>query len=211
MNIYVGNLSYEVTGEDLRLAFEAHGQVSSASVVKDKYSGQSRGFGFVEMPEKAEAQAAIQNLNGKDLKGQSMNVNEARPRADHGKGGRPGGRSGQRTRLWRRWRWRRARPVLVTLLQQSEKADVTRSGWYKTEDTGGDGPATRDPTTPAVPDRTRLYVRGAARKWLFRFPLLMTRSSCVWSASRNRRFLSKDGYPLLFHSSGIGLLNPPEW
>jgi RNA recognition motif-containing protein len=91
MNIYVGNLSYEVTGEDLRQAFEAYGQVSSASVVKDKYSGQSRGFGFVEMPEKAEAQAAIQNLNGKDLKGQQMNVNEARPRADHGKGGRPGG------------------------------------------------------------------------------------------------------------------------
>ncbi len=91
MNIYVGNLSYEVTGEDLRQAFEAYGQVSSASVVKDKYSGQARGFGFVEMPEKAEAQAAIQNLNGKDLRGQQMNVNEARPRADHGKGGRPGG------------------------------------------------------------------------------------------------------------------------
>jgi uncharacterized membrane protein YgcG len=91
MNIYVGNLSYEVTGEDLRLAFEAYGQVSSANVVKDKFSGQSRGFGFVEMPEKAEAQTAIQNLNGKDLKGQQMNVNEARPRADHGKGGRPGG------------------------------------------------------------------------------------------------------------------------
>jgi RNA recognition motif-containing protein len=91
MNIYVGNLSYEVTGEDLRQAFEAYGQVSSASVVKDKYSGQARGFGFVEMPEKVEAQAAIQNLNGKDLRGQQMNVNEARPRADHGKGGRPGG------------------------------------------------------------------------------------------------------------------------
>jgi RNA recognition motif-containing protein len=92
MNIYVGNLSFEVTGEDLRQAFEAYGQVSSASVVKDKYSGQSRGFGFVEMPEKAEAQAAIQNLNGKDLRGQQMNVNEARPRPDRGKGGgRPGG------------------------------------------------------------------------------------------------------------------------
>ena len=91
MNIYVGNLSYEVTGEDLRQAFEAYGQVSSASVVKDKYSGQARGFGFVEMPEKAEAEAAIQNLNGKDLRGQQMNVNEARPRADRGAGGRPGG------------------------------------------------------------------------------------------------------------------------
>jgi RNA recognition motif-containing protein len=93
MNIYVGNLSYEVTGEDLRLAFEAYGQVSSANVIKDKYSGQSRGFGFVEMPEKTEAQAAIQNLNGKDLRGQQISVNEARPKADHGKGGRPGGQS----------------------------------------------------------------------------------------------------------------------
>ena len=91
MNIYVGNLSYEVTGEDLQQAFQAFGQVSSASVVKDKYSGQSRGFGFVEMPDKTEAQSAIQNLNGKDLRGQQMNVNEARPRADRGKGGRPGG------------------------------------------------------------------------------------------------------------------------
>ena len=91
MNIYVGNLSFEVTGEDLQQAFEAFGQVSSASVVKDKYSGQSRGFGFVEMPEKAEAQSAIQNLNGKELRGQQMNVNEARPRPDRGKGGRPGG------------------------------------------------------------------------------------------------------------------------
>jgi len=69
MNIYVGNLSYEVTGEDLRLAFEAYGQVSSANVVKDKFSGQSRGFGFVEMPEKAEAQTAIQNLNGEGPQG----------------------------------------------------------------------------------------------------------------------------------------------
>ena len=92
MNIYVGNLSYDASDEDLRKAFAAHGQVASANIVKDKYSGQSRGFGFVEMPEKAEAQAAIQNLNGKDLRGQQMNVNEARPRNDRGKpGGRPGG------------------------------------------------------------------------------------------------------------------------
>jgi RNA recognition motif-containing protein len=67
MNIYVGNLSYEVSGEDLRQAFEAFGQVSSATIVKDKYSGQPRGFGFVEMPERAEGQTAIQNLNGKDF------------------------------------------------------------------------------------------------------------------------------------------------
>ncbi len=92
MNIYVGNLSYEVTSDDLRQAFEAFGQVSSANVIKDKYSGQSRGFGFIEMPNNAEAQAAIQNLNGKDLRGQQMNVNEARPRADRGGGGQGKGR-----------------------------------------------------------------------------------------------------------------------
>jgi RNA recognition motif-containing protein len=91
MNIYVGNLSHEVSGEDLRQVFEAFGQVSSATIIKDKYSGQPRGFGFVEMPERAEAQTAIQNLNGKDLRGQAMNVNEARPRNDRGK---PGGRGG---------------------------------------------------------------------------------------------------------------------
>lgn len=91
MNIYVGNLSFDVSEENLRQAFEAFGQVSAASIVKDKYSGQPRGFGFVEMPERAEAQTAIQNLNGKDLRGQAMNVNEARPRNDRG---RPGGRGG---------------------------------------------------------------------------------------------------------------------
>jgi RNA recognition motif-containing protein len=95
MNIYVGNLSYEVSGEDLRQVFEAFGQVSSATIVKDKYSGQPRGFGFVEMPERAEGQTAIQNLNGKDLRGQAMNVNEARPRNDRGK---PGGRGGYQGR-----------------------------------------------------------------------------------------------------------------
>jgi RNA recognition motif-containing protein len=92
MNIYVGNLSYDVSGENLRQAFEAFGQVSSASIVKDKYSGQPRGFGFVEMPDLAEAQAAIQNLNGKELLGRPMNVNEARPRPERqeGRGGRSG-------------------------------------------------------------------------------------------------------------------------
>jgi RNA recognition motif-containing protein len=82
MNIYVGNLSHDVSEENLRQAFEAFGQVSSARIVKDKYSGQPRGFGFVEMPDRAEAQAAIENLNGKDLLGQQMNVNEARPRTN---------------------------------------------------------------------------------------------------------------------------------
>jgi RNA recognition motif-containing protein len=91
MNIYVGNLSYNVSEENLRQAFEAFGQVSSATIVKDKYNGQSRGFGFVEMPDQAEAQAAIKNLNGKELLGKQMNVNEARPRTDRGRSGGQGG------------------------------------------------------------------------------------------------------------------------
>jgi RNA recognition motif-containing protein len=82
MNIYIGNLSYEVTEEDLKQAFEAFGQVESVSIIKDKYSGQSKGFGFVEMPAKAEAQSAIEGLNGKELKGRTLNVNEARPRSE---------------------------------------------------------------------------------------------------------------------------------
>jgi len=90
MNIYVGNLSPEITEEDLQLAFEAFGKVESANVIKDKFSGVSRGFGFVEMPAKAEGQAAIDGLNGKELKGQTLNVNEARPRPDSRGGG--GGR-----------------------------------------------------------------------------------------------------------------------
>jgi RNA recognition motif-containing protein len=94
MNIYVGNLSYTAKEDDVRQAFEAFGQVASASIVKDKYSGQSRGFGFVEMPNTAEAQEAITNLNGKELFGQKLNVNEARPKADRGKSRGPGGRSG---------------------------------------------------------------------------------------------------------------------
>jgi len=87
MNIYVGNLSREVTDEDLRQAFEAFGQVTSAKIVTDKFSGASRGFGFVEMPAKTEAQAAITGLNGKELKGQGLTVNEARPRSEGGRGG----------------------------------------------------------------------------------------------------------------------------
>jgi len=92
MKIYVGNLSTEVTEEELREAFEASGQVEEVNIVKDRYSGQSRGFGFVEMPNKAEAQAAIAALNGEELKGRTLNVNEARPRPGGGGGGRrPGG------------------------------------------------------------------------------------------------------------------------
>ena len=91
MNIYVGNLSWEVTGDDLWKAFVTFGKVDSANASKDKYTGQSKGFGFVEMPSKEEAQAAILGMNGKELKGRNITVNEARPRAEGGRGGRPGG------------------------------------------------------------------------------------------------------------------------
>ena len=100
MNIYVGNLSSDVTGDDLRQAFEALGQVESVNVITDKFSGESRGFGFVEMPSKDEATAAIADMNGKDIKGKAVSVNEAKPKTDRGGGGRGGygggGRSGGR-------------------------------------------------------------------------------------------------------------------
>lgn len=100
MNIFVGNLSREVTEDELRQAFEAHGRVSSAAVIKDKLTQESRGFGFVEMPEQAEAMAAIQALNGAEIKGRPVNVNEARPREERprrdnfGGGGYGGGGGG---------------------------------------------------------------------------------------------------------------------
>ncbi len=90
MNIYVGNLSYDTTEDGLREAFGAHGQVDSARIVIDKYTNQSRGFGFVEMADNAEGQAAIDALNGADLDGRTLKVNEARPR-EEGRGGRGGG------------------------------------------------------------------------------------------------------------------------
>ena len=93
MNIYVGNLSSDVTEDDLRQAFEAFGEVSTINIIKDRFSGESRGFGFVEMPTRTEAEAAITGMNGQDLKDRAVNVNEARPRAqDRGRGG--GGRGG---------------------------------------------------------------------------------------------------------------------
>lgn len=93
MNIYVGNLSFDLKEEDLQKTFEAYGKVASATIVKDKYSGQPRGFGFVEMPDADEARTAIANLNGKEVSGRQMNVNEAKPRPERrGPGGR-GGRS----------------------------------------------------------------------------------------------------------------------
>ena len=100
MNIYVGNLSPDATGDDLRQAFEAFGQVTSANVITDKFSGESRGFGFVEMPSKEEATAAIAGMNGKDIKGKAVSVNEARPRVERprGGGGGYGGGGGGRGR-----------------------------------------------------------------------------------------------------------------
>jgi RNA recognition motif-containing protein len=95
MNIYIGNLSHHVTEEDIRNAFEAFGQVASAAIIKDKYSGHSRGFGFVEMPDQSEAQTAIKNLNGKELHGQTINVSEARPRTDRGRSGERGNQRGR--------------------------------------------------------------------------------------------------------------------
>lgn len=92
MNIYVGNLSRDVTDEDLQQAFEKYGAVESAKVIKDKFSGDSRGFGFVEMPSKDEAQEAMSALDGSELKGRNITVNEARPRTDRRRGGGGGGR-----------------------------------------------------------------------------------------------------------------------
>ncbi len=92
MNIYVGNLSPQVTEDDLREAFGKYGQISSAKVIKDNFSGASRGFGFVEMPDNSEGEAAIKGLDGQDLKGNTLKVNEARPKSDKGRGDR-GGRS----------------------------------------------------------------------------------------------------------------------
>ncbi len=87
MNIYVGNLLLDVTEDDLRQVFEAFGQVASVTIIKDKVSQKSRGFGFVEMPAKAEGQSAINDLNGKELKGRALKVNEARPRSEGRRGG----------------------------------------------------------------------------------------------------------------------------
>jgi RNA recognition motif-containing protein len=94
MNIYVGNLSREATEEDLRQAFEAFGQVTSVKIIKDMYTGDSRGFGFVEMPNSSEAQAAISGLDGKGLKGRTLKVNEASPRRDDRRGAGGFGRGG---------------------------------------------------------------------------------------------------------------------
>jgi RNA recognition motif-containing protein len=92
MNIYVGNLPREATEEDLRQTFEAFGQVTSVKIITDKFTGDPRGFGFVEMSNSSEARSAISGLDGKDLKGRTLKVNEARPRSDDRRGGFGGGR-----------------------------------------------------------------------------------------------------------------------
>lgn len=95
MNIYAGNLARQTTEEELKQVFEEFGQVTSVTIIKDKFSGESRGFGFVEMPSRAEAQAALDSLNGKDLNGRVLNVNEALPRTDDRKQGGGGGGRGR--------------------------------------------------------------------------------------------------------------------
>jgi RNA recognition motif-containing protein len=99
MNVYVGNLSKDVNDDDLRKAFEVYGNVSSATVITDRYSGESRGFGFVEMPEKEEGLEAIAGLNSQEIKGRHLSVSEARPKKDNrkrGRGGHGGHGGGQR-------------------------------------------------------------------------------------------------------------------
>jgi RNA recognition motif-containing protein len=91
MNIFVGNLPRDITDEDLNEAFSAYGKVSSVSIIKDKFTGEPRGFAFVEMPNKNEAQAAIAGVNGKMVKGKSLNVNEARPKTESRGGAGAGG------------------------------------------------------------------------------------------------------------------------
>lgn len=94
MNIYVGNLSFDSTDDELRELFAGFGEVDSVNIIMDKYSGRSRGFGFVEMQEKADGERAIQELDGKDFMERAIRVNEARPREDRGRGGGGGGRGG---------------------------------------------------------------------------------------------------------------------
>ena len=92
MNIYVGNLVFDVSEDDLRGAFEGFGEITEVRLIMDKFSGKSKGFGFIEMPSKEEALKAIEEMNGKEFKGRDLKVNEAKPKND--RGGRGGGRRG---------------------------------------------------------------------------------------------------------------------
>jgi cold-inducible RNA-binding protein len=94
MNIYVGNLSYSATENSIKDLFEGYGQVTTAKIVTDKFTGSSRGFGFIEMPNDDEAQRAIAELNGKDFEGRKIVVNESRPRETTGRDNRPPRREG---------------------------------------------------------------------------------------------------------------------
>jgi len=95
MNIYVGNLVFDVSEEDLREAFGQFGEITEVRLIMDKFSGKSKGFGFIEMPSKAEAEKAIEEMNGKEFMGRAINVNEAKPKVDRGgRGGRGGGGRG---------------------------------------------------------------------------------------------------------------------
>lgn len=99
MNIYVGNLPYSVRDDDLRAMFSEHGDVSSAKVIMDRETDRSKGFGFVEMSSADEGQTAIDKLNGFEMNGRALRVNEARPREDRPGGGRPGG-GDRRPKRW---------------------------------------------------------------------------------------------------------------
>lgn len=101
MNIYVGNLSFSSTEDSIRSLFESHGEVASASIITDRETGRSRGFGFVEMPNDEEGRKAIEALNGKEIDGRALTVNEARPKADRGGSGGSGG--GGRPPRQNRW------------------------------------------------------------------------------------------------------------
>ena len=94
MRIYVGNFPYETTEDDLREAFTAHGEVSSVTIIRDRDTGRSKGFAFVEMPSNTEAQTALTTLNGKELNQRTLTVSEARPREERGFGGGGGGGGG---------------------------------------------------------------------------------------------------------------------
>ncbi|MBI2930789.1 MAG: RNA-binding protein [Planctomycetes bacterium] len=106
MNIFVGNLSYQVTEAELRTAFEAYGEVQACNIIMDRTTGRSRGFGFVEMPDRTQAEAAIRELNLRELQGRAITVNEARPKTESRGGGGGGFGGGSRGgRGGRRDRW----------------------------------------------------------------------------------------------------------
>jgi RNA recognition motif-containing protein len=96
MNIYVGNLLFDVTEDQLKELFGPFGQVTEVRLIMDKFTGKSKGFGFIEMPSKEEAEKAIEELNGKDMNGREITVNEARPKTDRGGRGGRGGFGGSR-------------------------------------------------------------------------------------------------------------------